>query len=86
MLSNVVALSTIADDESLEETPPVPIIDPSDLAGRTFLIPSDNETGQGLQAKIVKTIEDNSDDCAKDSYCFKLICSMKDGTVEEILG
>ena len=36
-------LSTIADGNSLSNTPHVPIINPSDLIGRTFLIPIDKD-------------------------------------------
>ena len=32
-------LSTIVDDNSLSNTPPMPIIDSSDFVERTFLIP-----------------------------------------------
>ena len=41
-------LSTIADDESLEDVFSMAIIDPLDFAGRTFLMLTDNESGQHL--------------------------------------
>ena len=79
------ALSTITDDESVEDELSMPIIDPSDLVGRNFLMPTDNESRQRLQVRIVKAIEDYEDNCAKDSSRFKFVYSMEDETVEEIM-
>ena len=70
-------------DNSLPNTPPMPIIDSSDLVERIFLIPI-NKDGQCLQERIVKAIEDYNDDCAKDSSRFKFICSMKDDETKEV--
>ena len=75
--------STIADDESLESLTPIPILDTSDLVGRTFLMPAD-DSGQRLRARIVKAIDDQEEQCMKNSSRIKFVCSMKDDQIEEI--
>ena len=52
--------------------PAMPIIDPADLVGRTFLTPEDDD-GKLLRARIVKAIDDYDDDCAKDSTQKKFV-------------
>ena len=59
----------------------MPIIDTSDLVGRTFLTPA-NEDGQRLRARIVKAVDDYEDDNLKDSSHRKFVCSVNDNTVE----
>lgn len=49
----------------------VPILDPSNLVGRIFLIPSDEEY-QRLREKNVKEINEHEDDTLKDSIWIKL--------------
>ena len=61
----------------------MPIIDTSDLVGRTFLTPV-NEDGQRLRARIVKAVEDYEDDNLKDPTHKKFVCTMNDDTTEEI--
>ena len=60
----------------------LPILDPSNLVGRTFLL--DKEDGQCLRARIVKAIDDCEGDLARDSSRLKFVCTMQDDTVEEI--
>ena len=79
------AASTIAEDDYLEDIPPMPIIYPSDLVGRSFLMPTNDESRQHLRVKIVKAIEEYESEHAKDSSQFKFVCSIKDDIVEEIL-
>ena len=58
----------------------MPIIHPSDIEGRTFLV--DKEDGQHLRARIVKAIDDYEGDLDRDYSRLKLVCSMQDETVE----
>ena len=60
----------------------MPVIDPDDLVGRTFLL--NKEDGQRLRARIVKALDDFEGDLARDSSRLKFVCSMNDDTVEEI--
>ena len=59
----------------------MPILDPNDLVGSTFLITQ--EHGQCLRSRIVKSIEDHSGKLQRDSTRLKFICSAKDETVED---
>lgn len=59
-----------------------PILRPSDLVGRTFLL--NKESGQHLRARIVKALDDCEGDLSRDSLRLHFICSMNDGTVEEV--
>ena len=61
----------------------MPIIDPSDLVGRSFL--QTEEDGQRLRVKIVKAIEIYEDELNKNSARREFICSTKEDQVEEIL-
>ena len=61
----------------------MPIIDPSDLVGRSFL--RTEEDGQRLRVKIVKAIETYEDELHKNSARREFICSTKEDQVEEIL-
>ena len=60
----------------------MPVIDPDDLVGRTFLL--NKEDGQRLRARIVKALDDFEGDLARDSSRLKFVCSMNDDTIEEI--
>ena len=71
------------DDSPLPLCKSVPIIDPLDLVGRSFL-PTE-EDGQRLHVKIVKAIETHDDELDKNSARREFICSTKDDQVEEIL-
>ena len=46
-------------------------------------MPAD-DNGQRLRARIVKAIDDQEEECMKDSSRVKFICSMKDDQIEEI--
>ena len=77
-------------DEDNKELPPeltsrkhMPIIDPSDLVGRSFF--RTEEDGQRLRVKIVKAIEAHEDELDKNLHRRQFICSTKDEQVEEIL-
>ena len=59
-----------------------PIINPSDLVGRSFLCIEGD--GQRLRVKIVKAIETHEDELDKNSACREFICSTDDDQVEEI--
>ena len=54
----------------------MPIIDPSDLVGRSFL--RTEEDGQRLRVKIVKAIETYEDELRKNSARREFICSAKE--------
>lgn len=61
---------------------PIAIINPSELVGRSFLLPAD-ENGQILRAKIVKAIENHEDEYARDPTKLKFVCYMKEDQIEE---
>ena len=60
----------------------MPILDPSNLVGRTFLL--NKEGGQRLRARIVKALDDYEGELSRDSSRMRFVCSMQDDTVEEI--
>ena len=77
-------------DEDDQDAPPqpksrrnMPIIDPSDLMGRSFL--RTEEDRQRLRVKIVKAIKAYEDELDKNPDRRQFICSTKDDQVEEIL-
>ena len=71
------------DDYLASNQPSVPILDTSDLVGRTFLMPIDKD-GQRLRARIVEAIENQEEECAKESSRLKFVCSMKEDQIEEV--
>ena len=62
----------------------MPIVDPKDLIGRTFL-QSKNEDGTRMRVKIVSQIEDCTDKMKKDPNLIKFLCSVNDDEYEELL-
>ena len=60
----------------------MPMLDPSNLFGRTFLIPLGD--GQRLRARIFKSIDEYEGDLQRDSSRMKFICYKKDDTVEDL--
>ena len=60
----------------------MPILEPNDLVGRTFIIPQ--EDGQRLRARIVKAIDDYDEKLQRESTRLKFIFSTKDDTVEDV--
>ena len=71
-----------ADSASPAIKRPLPILDSSDLVGRTFL--AHKEDGQRLRARIVRALNDYKGDLARDSSHLKFTCSMQDDAVEEL--
>jgi hypothetical protein len=63
---------------------PMPIVDPNDLVGRTFLMPP-QEDGQRFGAPIVRAIKDHEHNLAKDEDCIQFLCSIDDNQFEEIM-
>jgi hypothetical protein len=63
---------------------PMPIGDPNDLVGRTFLMPP-QEDGQRFRARIVRAILDNEWNLAKDEDHIHFLCSINDDQFEEIM-
>jgi hypothetical protein len=62
----------------------IPLIAFNDLIGRTFLIPP-QEDGQQHQARIIKAIDDHGKVLLKDQTRTRFLCSVNDGTREEII-
>lgn len=62
----------------------MPIIDPHDLVGRTFLLPP-KEDGQCFHTPIVKALDDYDSDLGAHPECIRFLCTAKDGDFEEIL-
>ena len=62
----------------------MPIVDPKDLIGRTFL-QSKNEDGTQMRVKIVSQIEDYADKMKKDPSLIKFLCSVNDDKYKELL-
>ena len=70
------------DDESPRK--PMPIFDPTDLVGRTFLMDL-QENGERYRMKIIEVLVENEEQLAKHPDCIKFICSVNDDMYEEIL-
>ena len=62
----------------------MPVFDPSDLVGRTFLM-DPQEDGQRFRAKIVQSLEDHEANLAKNPTRIQYLCSINDDQYEEIL-
>ena len=63
---------------------PMPIIDPQDLVGRTFLMPQ-QEDGQRFRARIVRALADYEDKLGREPERIQFMCSVNDGQFEEIV-
>jgi hypothetical protein len=63
---------------------PMPVVDPNDLVGRTFLMPP-QEDGQRSRAHIVRAIKDHTRNLAKDEDHIHFLCSINDDQFEEIM-
>jgi hypothetical protein len=63
---------------------PMPIVDPNDLVGRTFLM-APWPDGQRFHAHIVRAIEDHERDLANNSEHIYFLCSINDDQYEEIM-
>ena len=66
------------------EEPSMATFDPSDLIGRTFLKPPE-EDGQRFRAKIVEAIVEQEQDLSNNPEKIRLLCSVNGGEYEEIL-
>jgi hypothetical protein len=62
----------------------MPVVDPNDLVGRTFLMP-EQQDGQRFCARIVQAIKDHERDLANDPDRIQFLCSVNDYQFEEIL-
>ena len=63
---------------------PMPIVDPNDLVGRTFLM-APQPDAQRFRAHIVRAIEDHERDLANNSEHIHFLCSINDDQYEEIM-
>ena len=71
-------------DEDDSQRGSMPIFDPTDLVGRTFLMdPSDN--GERYRAKILEAIVEDTEQLAKHPDRIKFLCSVNDEMYEEVL-
>jgi hypothetical protein len=70
--------------EENDSVTPMPIVDPNDFVGRTFLMPP-QEDGQRFRARIVRAIKDHERNLAKDEDCIHFLCSMNDDQFKEIM-
>jgi hypothetical protein len=86
MIKPVIKTRHDSDPDSLAhgESGTMPIVDPNDLVGRTFLMPP-QEDGQRFRAHIVRALEDHEQDLAKDSSRIQFLCSVNDDQLEEIV-
>ena len=64
--------------------PPMPLIDPDDLIGCTF-ITSPNEQGEQFRARIVWAVEDHDADLQNHPDHIKFVCSINNDQYEEIM-
>ena len=73
-----------SNDEDESPRKPMPIFDPTDLVGRTFL-KDPQENGERYRRKILEVLVENEEQLAKHPNCIKFICSVNDDMYEEIL-
>ena len=73
-----------SNDEDESPRKPMPIFDPTDLVGRTFLM-DPQENGEQYCMKILEVLVKNEEQLAKHPDCIKFICSVNDDMYEEIL-
>ena len=71
-------------DEDESPRKPMPIFDPTDLVGRTFLM-DPPENGERYCMRILEVLVENEEQLAKHPDCIKFICSVNDDMYEEIL-
>ena len=71
-------------DQNEIQQKPMPMIHPSDLVGRSFLL-NENENGEKFRAKIVKAIHEHDDKLERNLDNMKFLCSVNDEQYEEIL-
>ena len=66
------------------KTHTMPVFDPHDLAGKTFLMEPE-EDGQRFRARIVRAIEDHEGKLDNNPDRIKFLCSINDDETEEII-
>ena len=71
-------------DEDESPRKPMPIFDPTDLEGLTFLMDL-QENSKRYRMKILEALVENEEQLAKHPNCIKFICSVNDDMYEEIL-
>ena len=71
-------------DEDLREGKQMPTFEPTDLIGRTFLLPPE-EDGQRFRGKIIESILENEEELNNQPDRIKFRCSINDEQFEEIL-
>ena len=71
-------------DEDLKEGKQMPTFEPTDLIGRTFLLPPE-EDGQRFRGKIIESIFENEEELNNQPERIKFRCSVNDEQFEEIL-
>ena len=76
--------STTFDDDRYQDAFPMPLIDTSNLAGRSLLMRTP-EDSQCLCVKIVKSLDNHQDDLKKDPALKEFSITNKDDIVEEIM-
>ena len=65
------------------DEPSMPIIEPTDLIGRSFLLPK-RDDGEHHRAKIVELIKEHDDKTSNDSNHIKFKCSVNNDQYEQI--
>ena len=70
--------------ETLATLMPMPIVDPNDLVGHTFLM-APQPNGQRFRAHIIRAIEDHERNLACNSECTHFLRSVNDDQFEEII-
>ena len=71
-------------DEDERPRKPMPIFDPTNLIGRTFLM-DPQENGERYRTKILEALVKNKEQLSKHPGRIKFICSVNDDMYEEIL-
>ena len=80
----VAPITKSSNDEDESPRKPMPIFDPTDLVGRTFLM-DPQENGERYVTKILEAVVENEEQLAKHPNCIKFICSVNDDMYKEIL-
>ena len=62
----------------------IPIVNPEDLVGRTFLLDK-QEDSQQFRAKVIKLMDNHSEDLEDDKTRIKFLLNVNDDTSEEII-
>ena len=71
-------------DGERSQAKPLPVIDPSDLIGRTFLMKHKGD-GEPATAKIIKEITDRDSRLADQPECKHFLASINDDEFQEVV-